>query len=207
MIQFWIDKINDHELPAGISGSTTNEKILKIIDLGTGNGHLLFQMHEDFEEELDADLAFEFTGIDYSPDSVAFAQKIHSKKYQNDSDCQFMFAQVDILQQNNDFLSTNEGLFDILLDKGTLDAIALNQDPLPDFDNKIGMEVYALQVSKLMHKDSILLITSCNFTETELTKIITQDTTLKVWDQINYPSFEFGGKKGSAICSIAFIKE
>lgn len=156
-------------------------------------------MYEDFQEELEVELDYSFTGMDYSPESVKFAQAICHKKYHDNS--KFSFAQVDILQQN---LFLTEHKFDILLDKGTLDAIALNQDPLSQFEGKIGMEVYASQVSQMMREGSILLITSCNFTEPELVRIVTEGTELEVWEGIKYPSFEFGGKKGSAICSIAF---
>ena len=68
------------------------------------------------------------------------------------------------------------------------------------------MDVYASQVEKMMVQGSILLITSCNFTKDELIKIITKDTNLEVWDEINYPSFQFGGVKGSTVVSIAFVK-
>lgn len=203
MIQFIIDKINDQELPDEIQKLHNN---LSIIDLGTGNGHLLFQMYEEFQQELEIDIDYNFLGVDYSPDSVEFAKKICSRKYNDDE--KFGFSQVDILKNPNEFLSNYHEHFDILLDKGTLDAIALNQDKLADFNNeKIGMEVYASQVSQIMHSGSILLITSCNFTQDELIAIITGNSNLEVWDQIKYPSFEFGGKKGSTICSIAFIKK
>lgn len=195
MIQFLIDKINDGEIP---------EEKLKFVDLGTGNGHLLFEMYEEFEQELNQPVECHFTGIDYSPESIEFADKINHRKYQEQN---FDFKQVDLLDPQNEFLQKNLQQFDILLDKGTLDAIALNQDPLEAFDGKIGMEVYAHQIKRLMHSGSILLITSCNFTEDELIKIITQDTDLKVWDKIEYPSFEFGGAKGSTICSLAFKRD
>ncbi|EGW33060.1 uncharacterized protein SPAPADRAFT_55010 [Spathaspora passalidarum NRRL Y-27907] len=195
MIQFLIDKLNDGELPV------TETPHIRMLDLGTGNGHLLFQLSQDLSEEYEGDSEFQFIGIDYSPDSVEFAKDIAGKKY---GDVNFEFEQVDLLQKEAPFLKNK---FDILLDKGTLDAIALNQDPLQEFDGEIGMDVYARQVEQLMNKGSILLITSCNFTETELVKIITTGTNLQVWDKINYPSFQFGGVKGSTVCSIAFIKD
>lgn len=196
MIQFLTDKINNQELPK-------DYETISFIDLGTGNGHLLFEMSEEFDEEIEVETKFVYKGIDYSPDSVEFASKINTKKYNSDL---FSFEQVDLLAKNGEFIKQNAGKFDILLDKGTLDAIALNQEPIDEFDGKIGQDIYAPQVCQLMHSGSILLITSCNFTEQELIKIITNETDLTVWDKINYPSFEFGGVKGSTICSIAFIK-
>jgi hypothetical protein len=196
MIQFLKDNLNDDLLPF-------DQDLIKFIDLGTGNGHLLFQLHEDLAEEYEGASKFEFKGIDYSPDSVRFSSDIATEKY---PESDFEFEQVDLLTKENQFLQENAGKFDVLLDKGTLDAIALNQDPLDAFGGRIGMEIYADQVSHLMHTNSILLITSCNFTEEELVKIITSNKDLGVWKKIAYPSFQFGGVKGSTICSIAFIR-
>lgn len=197
MVQFLITKLNDQELE--FDGDS-----IKIVDLGTGNGHLLYQLHDEILEEYDGECDFKFTGIDYSPESIDFCKEITVKKY---PDVPFEFSQVDLLQKQNQFLTDNT--FDIVLDKGTLDAIALNQDPLPDFDNKIAVQIYASQVRQLMKTNSVLVITSCNFTESELVSIITEDGTndLSVWDKIDYPSFQFGGVKGSTICTIAFIKK
>ena len=172
--------------------------------MGTGNGHLLFELYETVSEEC-PDAELEYHGIDYSPDSVAFAQLIAEKKYPQQK---FTFDTVDFISQECSYLQQEAGKFDILFDKGTLDAIALNNEPVPGFDGKIGSHVYPIQVSQLMHKGSLLIITSCNFTEDELTKLITQNgtNTLLVWRKIKYPSFKFGGVDGSTICSIAFIK-
>ncbi|RLP63219.1 hypothetical protein L150_01936 [Candida albicans Ca529L] len=196
MIQFIIDKLNEEEFPEQIS----SQSVVRFLDLGTGNGHLLFQLSEDINEEYEGDKTFEYTGIDYSPDSVKFASGVAKRKY---SELKVNFEQVDLLQESCSFLQNK---FDILLDKGTLDAIALNQESLADFNGKIGMDVYASQVEKMMVQGSILLITSCNFTKDELIKIITKDTNLEVWDEINYPSFQFGGVKGSTVVSIAFVR-
>lgn len=183
MIEFILDKLEEGELA----------KDALFLDLGTGNGHLLFELLQELKE---VSANFKFHGIDYSAESVAFAKDIASKKY---PDIPFKFDQVDLLS-DTPFL---ENKFDVLLDKGTLDAIALNQDLV---NGVRGMDIYASQVSKMMDNGSILLVTSCNFTETELVKVITSRTELRKWDQIQYPSFQFGGVQGSTVVSIAFIK-
>ncbi|KAM9908519.1 hypothetical protein OXX79_000321 [Metschnikowia pulcherrima] len=177
----------------------------RVVDLGTGNGHLLFELYETVSEEC-PEASLEYHGIDYSPDSVAFAQSIAEKKYPQQP---FTFDTVDFIAKTCAYLEENAGKFDVLFDKGTLDAIALNNDPIDGFDGKIGTQVYASQVSQLMHAGSLLIITSCNFTEDELVQVITQNGTnsLSVWRKIKYPSFQFGGQAGSTICSIAFIKK
>lgn len=201
MVEYLLELIDDAELPA--PGPD-----FSFVDLGTGNGHLLFALHEELLEESCADVSkYQYVGVDYSPDSVSFASDIVKEKFPLDH-AQFRFEQADLLAVDAPFLKNNAASFDVLLDKGTLDAIALNQDPLSEFDGRIGMDIYAEQVSKLMHDTSLLLITSCNFTEEELIRIITANGSndLSVFDRINYPSFQFGGVKGSTICSVAFSR-
>ncbi|KAF3990225.1 hypothetical protein FT663_03269 [Candidozyma haemuli var. vulneris] len=177
---------------------------LSVLDLGTGNGHFLFELNQEIEEQ-DVAINLFNNGIDYSPESVDFAKKIAQKKFPDQS---YTFEEVDFISKECKYLEENQGKFNVVFDKGTLDAIALNNDPIDGFDGKIGVGVYPIQVSKLMSPGSLLIITSCNFTEEELTKLITQDENnkLKVFQKVEYPSFQFGGQKGSTICTIAFEK-
>lgn len=194
VVQFFCDLLENGEI-------STN---LLVCDLGTGNGHFLFELHDSIvENDIDASLGYH--GIDYSPDSIELALLIALKKYPNQD---FVFEQVDFIAKECPYLERNEEKFDVFFDKGTLDAIALNNNPIEGFDDKIGIEVYPIQVSKMMHQGSLLIITSCNFTEDELEKLITENgkNSLSVWKKIEYPSFQFGGVKGSTICSIAFRK-
>lgn len=160
-----------------------------MLDLGTGNGHLLFQLHEEgFRGKM--------LGVDYSEKSIVFASEILTTQFPEADNLSFETA--DIFDDN-----WSPGKYDIVLDKGTLDAIALSGIK---FDNdKTVVDIYPQAIEKLLEKDSILLITSCNFTQEELIKIIETET-LKMWKTIDYPVFEFGGVKGATICSIAFKK-
>lgn len=158
------------------------------IDLGTGNGHLLFELCEN-------DFNATMLGVDYSDESVKFAREIAEA---NGSDVKF--AQADIFDAG-----WNPGEFNIVLDKGTLDAIALSGLTV-GADKKPVVEVYSSVIEKILKKNGVFLITSCNFTQEELIKIV-QSKHLEVWETIKYPVFEFGGVKGSTICSIAFVKK
>ena len=90
-----------------------------ILDIGTGNGVMLFSLAEvgyDTRRML---------GVDYSEDSVKLAWLVAASREQSD----VTFAQSDFL--NDDPLplpGMNESLnsWDLLLDKGTYDAIALS---------------------------------------------------------------------------------
>lgn len=197
VIDFFLERLESGELGLGHN--------LKLLDLGTGNGHFLFELHAAKEEE-EIDAALQYTGIDYSPESIDFAKLIALRKF---SEQKFDFDEVDFISQHCTYISEKSSYFDVVFDKGTLDAIALNNDPVEGFDGKIGIQVYPLQVAKMMHTGSILLITSCNFTEEELIKVITndgKDPTFTVWEKLQYPSFQFGGQMGSTICTIAFKK-
>lgn len=196
VIEFLTNCLEDNELPAIIHEES------KIVDLGTGNGSLLFELRKS------GDFKGKFIGYDYSQYSVDFANKIKENSYDNDKDIDFLH--LDILNDKSWYNDKNPKDYDIILDKGTLDAIALS-DNLYTFDNEEklkGTEIYPKIMERIMKKNSILFITSCNFNFDELKLIITKNTSkLKYWKQIRYPVFEFGGVKGSTICSIAFIKE
>lgn len=179
MIEFLLDNLGECNINSESS----------IIDLGTGNGHLLFSLLEEgFKGKM--------LGVDYSEKSVEFANEILKTQY--DGNGCMDFSRADIFDS-----SWSPGTFDIVLDKGTLDAIALSGI---EFDSgKTVIDIYPSVVEKLLGNDSIFLITSCNFTQEELIKIIETET-LKKWKTIEYPIFEFGGVKGTTICSVAFIK-
>lgn len=177
MVDFIVENFNEF-----------NNTESSVIDLGTGNGHLLFELREN-------DFNAKMLGVDYSEESVQFASEISKTK-----DYNIDFAQADIFGSE-----WNPGVFDIVLDKGTLDAIALSGLTVGE-QNKPIVEIYGKVIEKILKKNGIFLITSCNFTEEELTKII-QSEHLEVWEKITYPTFEFGGIKGSTICSIAFLKK
>lgn len=179
MVEFLVENIGELRI----------SKQSKMIDLGTGNGHLLFELCEnDFDGPM--------VGVDYSEESVQFASHI-SKAKGYDSNTSFMAA--DIFDS-----SWRPGKFDIVLDKGTLDAIALSGKQFAN--DKTVIDVYSTVIDKLLETGGVFLITSCNFTEQELINIVQTDT-LKVWKKINYPVYEFGGVKGTTICSVAFVKQ
>ncbi|KAH3668279.1 hypothetical protein OGAPHI_002033 [Ogataea philodendri] len=162
---------------------------ISVCDLGTGNGHLLFEiLQEGWQGQL--------VGVDYSDTSVKFAKDIATANEFN-----VEFSQSDILNANDPFLSSNTEKFDLVLDKGTLDAIALSE---ADYDGQSGQQVYPQTVKQLVKKGGILLITSCNFTQEELIRVITAYNSFEVWKTVKYPVFQFGGVKGSTICTVAF---
>lgn len=100
-----------------------SEKMPYVLDLGTGNGHLLFSLLEALEERPD-DLVdpSRLCGIDYSAASIALSRAIGSKR--SDGCEQILFEAVDLRDAHQVAQlrsKANDGLgWDIVCDKGTV---------------------------------------------------------------------------------------
>lgn len=194
VVEFLVDNFEQ------LSTIDTNSTIL---DVGTGNGHLLFEIRTNEEGLFGAN---RLVGIDYSENSIKFA-KLVAKNKQLEKNMEFY--QVDFLKNYQEFIDNSKFQdIDIILDKGTLDAIALNDQQYEYLGQEdLGYNLYGRILERIIKPDGLLIITSCNFSETELENVITSNTSLKVWKRVKYPSFQFGGVKGSTVCTIAFIKQ
>jgi SAM-dependent methyltransferase len=183
------------------------------LDLGTGNGHLLFALRDAGWNGL-------MLGVDYSAKSVALAKQIGKERLENlkdeddesddedegDKSAQPVhFAEYDILNPQSFPAAPTEG-FDVVLDKGTFDAISLSSDTT--IEGRRICESYAEKVLPLVRKEGLLVITSCNWTEEELKTWFEKDTSeagaFRMCDRIEYPSFTFGGRKGSSVVTLCF---
>lgn len=180
-------------------GRVIDEESTTFLDLGTGNGQLLIGVR-------DAGFQGHLTGIDYSEPSVEFAKKVVVENEDWDpEDDTYEFRHADFLG-SGDWSEKKE--WDVVMDKGTLDAIALANITYKYQDTDLtGVELYPIRVAELVKSKGLILITSCNFTEEELIKIIESDKRLKYFEKVEYPTFEFGGVKGQTVCTIAFRKE
>lgn len=170
-----------------------------VLDIGTGNGHLLFALLEDVESPLTK--PENMLGIDYSPASIELCNKIAGASETEDAD-KIRFQQLDFLR-NADTLKSHR--WNIVCDKGTLDAIALSSSTSSsgaDTSTKSPVTQYVDSLTSITRKDDVFLITSCNFTEQELRGIFKDS--FEVYHVIPVPSFRFGGKQGSTTVSIAF---
>ncbi|KAL3474184.1 methyltransferase domain-containing protein [Aspergillus californicus] len=102
-----------------------------------------------------------------------------------------------------------QGGFDIVLDKGTFDAVSLMVE-------KSECERYPAIAGGLVRKGGFLIVTSCNWTEEELVRWFTSatprvegearvsETKLAVWGRVQYPRFRFGGQEGQGVCTVCF---
>ena len=81
--------------------------------------------------------------------------------------------------------------FDIAIDKGTYDAIALCPD-----DSKGKRHLYKDFLVRILKQDGIFIITSCNWTYDELIQFYTKNNEFEYLDEIKIPVMTFGGRAG-----------
>ncbi|GAV86243.1 Methyltransf_18 domain-containing protein [Cephalotus follicularis] len=179
-----------------------------VLDIGTGNGLLL----QEFAKQGFSDL----TGTDYSEGAIDLARSLAGRDG---------FSNIKFLV--DDILDTKLGRqFQLVMDKGTLDAIGLHPD------GPIKRIMYWESVSKLVAPGGLLVITSCNSTKDELVQEVESFNqrridayqgldTLKedqeAWRDPqpfrylshvrSYPTFMFGGIVGSRVATVAFLRQ
>jgi EEF1A lysine methyltransferase 2 len=166
-------------------------------------------------------------GVDYSQRSIELANKFRSQyaSHAATSDLQDIeFHVYDILNStphSQQWWPAREQGFDLVLDKGTFDAISLSSATIVDTEStseRRVCELYPLKALELVKLGGFLLVTSCNWTEAEVLTWFAGATSqtsdgaqqsrarFEVYDSIKYPVFEFGGQKGQGVASVCFKK-
>ncbi|KLO12748.1 S-adenosyl-L-methionine-dependent methyltransferase [Schizopora paradoxa] len=183
----------------------------RILDVGSGNGNLLFSLSAAGYDNAS------LVGIDYSMDAVHLAQSIASRR----SIEGMKFACVDFLQDGSTLpaptssesreihesgkpSNSSRGKWDLVLDKGTYDAIALSERKDGDTPP---LRVYASRIGELVLPGGFFMITSCNFTEEELLSAFQRpEYGLLFHSRIEHRTLTFGGVQGSTYTTVAFQK-
>lgn len=171
-------------------------------------------------------------GVDYSPQSIEIARQL-CKQYSNprcttelsvelpsaEYACdKILFEVFDLLNEDPrkqrwwsaiENTYPNMDGFDLVLDKGTFDAISLSSDTIDVGGNIVRVhEAFPRIAISLIRPQGFFLITSCNWTEEEVIRWFTTGEgvtgELEVFDKISYPVFEFGGNKGQGVASVCF---
>ncbi|CAK7212333.1 Protein-lysine N-methyltransferase efm4 [Sporothrix bragantina] len=188
-----------------------------ILDLGCGNGSLLRAVREElFAEGLGEKEDTEtprLLGVDYSEASISLAQSVNDDNEDEENEVPITFRVWDMLQGSADDLDCPNG-WDLVLDKGTFDAISLGNSQEGQEHNGPSVEVqYRAQVLNLLRPGGKFLITSCNWTETELCAWMEdeEERARGAWlvkaGRVAYPSFQFGGVQGQTVCTVCFEKK
>lgn len=185
------------ELGAPDDGDAVDNPALRIADIGTGNGHLLFALRDEGWKA-------QLVGLDYSPASVELCRRIAAERSAGDAGedtAPVDFHVFDILQGVPGAWASPA--FDAVLDKGTFDAISLS-DAAVAADGRRGCEVYAEKAAALLKPGSgYLVVTSCNWTADELTRWF-DIPALTRFRTIAFPSFQFGGVEGQTVSAVCF---
>ncbi|KPI36983.1 Protein-lysine N-methyltransferase EFM4 [Cyphellophora attinorum] len=184
-----------------------------VLDLGTGNGSSLFSLF------IDGGYTGCLVGIDYSQQSIELANKLHARYSRLFATPQhrpppISFHVFDMVT-DDPLIATwwpedGEG-FDLVLDKGTFDAVSLSSETVVDSQgvDKRLCEIYPGKTAALVRKGGFFLITSCNWTEEEVIDWFTtgemQDQ-FEVFGKIKYKTFQFGGHKGQGVSTVCFRK-
>ena len=162
-------------------------------------------------------------GTDYSQNSIAFAQQLAASKSLSSSPNNPLgieFLHFDILTSSSSLvlMPPNERGWDVVLDKGTFDAISLSSET--DASGRRIVEGYRERIVPLIRDGGYFLVTSCNWTEEELRGWFEgpyvygggegqggkENGTLEYVGRVVYPTFSFGGRKGQTISSACFRK-
>ena len=93
--------------------------------------------------------------------------------------------------------------FDVVLDKGTFDAVSLSCEM--DEEGRRVCEGYRERVERLVRKGGVVVVTSCNWTEEELVRWFEGGGGgLERCGRVEYPVFRFGGRLGQSVQSVVF---
>ena len=179
------------------------------LDLGMGNGAMLFSLQDE-------GWGGTMVGVDYSTASVELARRVNearekgkeesSKEELNTRECYrqpIQFERWDIMKDNAGDWLPSEG-FDVVMDKGTFDAISLSAEI--DGHGKRICEGYAAMVERLVKRDGLVVVTSCNWTEEELRRWF-ESGNLRFYGRVKYPTFRFGGREGQSVVSVCFQRK
>lgn len=134
------------------------------------------------------------TGVDYSANAIELAKRIAA-----DQDMNISYAVVDLLDANDIADKFGGKKFDIVHDKGTYDAISLHPDNAAE-----KRLIYIQRLHDLTTDGGLLILSSCNWTESELSTSLSGK--FELFKHIPTPTFKFGGSVGSVVTQIVFKK-
>ena len=199
--QDWFSDVNaSSKILRYLQSSALNLDIedTSFLDLGTGNGEMLLMLREE------GDFRGKMVGVDYSAASIHLCRKRLEILQEEAPEVQDIdFVEWDVIHQAPR-AEWGDG-FDVVLDKGTFDAISLSGERDGNGIGRRICERYREKVERLMRRGGCLIVTSCNWTEDELRQWFEGEELCAV-GRVEYPVFKFGGQTGQSISTICFKK-
>lgn len=125
---------------------------ISILEVGSGNGALLFALAGEACYP-----AQRLLGIDYSEGAVQLARSVGRSRDLTAVTfgvCDFLYEDPPLLTNNHK--TGGNGVWDLILDKGTYDAIALMEK---DENGRVPVEGYPMRIAKLLNSGGHFLIT------------------------------------------------
>ena len=198
--------------------------MLLVLDLGTGNGSTLISL------ALERDVKARMVGIDYSVPSISLARQLWANMLKDHGTprqkmpASVEFAVFDVIHDdprkqtwwpvdlNESHETQKADGFDLILDKGTFDAISLSSDTVTDGNGKEkkAFETYPSKVANMVRPGGYFLLTTCNWTEEEVLKQFLageMQGVFEVFHKIKYPVYQFGGQQGQGVASVCFRRK
>lgn len=176
-----VEKMRDwattHLLP---SPTPSTSPALRIMECGSGNGTLLLSFLTSPTSA--GPHRLHLTGIDYSEGSTRLSAQVESQRRRDlpseieeeeeddeDEEDRRVINDTTVEWRTADLLrdDLNE-TWDLVLDKGTYDALCLSAETVQEKGSRLPSVVYPEQVARVVKDGGFFLITSCNFTEEEI---------------------------------------
>lgn len=203
-----IEYLTSEDFPLSPNNHDRDIEKPTVLDLGCGNGSSLFELR------IDGGFLGPMTGVDYSQQSVDLARRLWTKhraqQEDDDSGDEISFEQMDFMKEQPHSKSWwPENGFDLVLDKGTFDAVSLSGETIQlDGKDVRLVESYPEKALQMIKPGGFLFITSVNWTEEELTQWFTKgrgvNGALKLYGKVKYPVYGYGGQTGQALASVCF---
>lgn len=134
------------------------------------------------------------TGVDYSANAIELAKQIAG-----DQDMDINYKVIDLLNAQDINDKFGDKKFDIVHDKGTYDAISLHPENPAE-----KRSIYIQSLYDLTSDGGLLILSSCNWTESELCTSLSGK--FELYKRIPTPTFKFGGSVGSVVTQIVLKK-
>lgn len=156
--EIWFGRIGEQRIIEYLSGCSTPLDS-RILDLGCGNGHFCIELVKHGYISV--------IGVDYSETAIKLAQMVSASARFSD---RTKFKCLDLLSPESvrDFAS-QEGPFDVAIDKGTFDAVTLTPDDANSLRvSEMSRDLYLFNTHHLLRPGGMVVITSCNWAADEL---------------------------------------